>query len=170
MAILNSPTDIGPGSAPARCQIQALILAISLAISIMIPADSTNPQSNSPVPATQALQESLKQEVSHAIARLTSPELEARKARRRALQQKGYADILFHLLQRDGLWGLFSYVRLSSQLEYSLPQNTLNTYLPLIYSPVRRDSSVWGFTGAPSGPMAVPLYEDRSFPEDPWQR
>lgn len=165
---MNSPRDIGYGSPHARRRTSALLLAICLGLAISV--HLTHTQSNPTFPASERLQDSLRNEVSAAIARLTSPELEARKARRRALQQKGYADILFHVLRRDGLWGLFSYFRLSSQLEYSLPQNTLYIYLPVKTSPTRRDSSVWGFTGAPSGPMAVPLNEDRSFPEDPWRR
>ena len=165
---MNSLKDIGHGSPHARRRTLTLLLALCLGVAITF--ESTRTQINPLIPASERLQDSLRNQVSAAIARLTSPELEARKARRRALQQRGYADILFHVLRRDGLWGLLSYVRLSSQLEYALPQNTLNTYLPLTYSPARRDSSKWGFTGPPSGLMAVPLYEDRSFPEDPWRR
>ncbi len=112
-------------------------------------------------------QDSLAAAVRTAIAHMTSPELEERKARRRALQQHGYASVLSQTLRSDGLWALVMYARVSLQLEYSLPRNTLYVYVP-IRQPAPRDSTGGHFATFGGGPIAVPLREDRSFPEDPW--
>jgi hypothetical protein len=113
--------------------------------------------------------EQRREDVRRAIQSISTPELEARKARRRLMQQRGYADILHHVLRRDGLSALISSARLTSQLEYSLPRNTLMLYIPVRRPPVR-DSTLPPFYSFSSGPMGVPLPEDRSFPEDPWKR
>ncbi len=116
-----------------------------------------------------AHQDSLVAAVRAAMAGMTTPELEQRKARRRLLQQNGYTSILSHTVRYDGLWALIEYSRVSLQLEYSLPRNTLFVYVPVRQPPEsRREGS--HFQTFRSGPMAVPLIEDRSFPEDPWKR
>ena len=101
--------------------------------------------------------------------RLTTPELEKRVAARRAMQQKGYADILFHTLRNDGFWGIIASARSHLQLEYSLPREPLIIYVP-IRQPEQRGPRLPGFTGAPSPPAAIPLFENRVFPEDPWAK
>ncbi len=113
-------------------------------------------------------QDSLAAAVRSAIAGMTTPELEARKARRRLLQQHGYVSILSQTLRADGLLALIMYTRVSLQLEYSLPRNTLYVYVP-VRQPAVRDSTGRRFHTFRSGPIAVPLNEDRSFPEDPWK-
>lgn len=115
-----------------------------------------------------AHQDSLAAAVRNAIAGMTTPELEARRARRRTLQQEGYASLLSHALRSDGLWALVTYSRVSLQMEYSLPRTTLYVYVP-IRRPPGRDSTGQRFYTFGSGPMAIPLHEDRSFPEDPWK-
>jgi len=117
-----------------------------------------------------ARQDSLASAVRKAMAGMTTPALEERKARRRTLQQQGYASLLSNTLQQDGLWALITYTRVSLQLEYSLPRNTLFVYVP-VRQPAERDTSAMMRTSAPrSGPVAVPLVEDRTFPEDPWRK
>jgi hypothetical protein len=117
-----------------------------------------------------ARQDSLAAAVRKAMAGMTTPALEERKARRRVLQQQSYASLLSNTLQQDGLWALITYTRMSLQLEYSLPRNTLVVYVP-VRQPAQRDSSaMMRTTGAPSGPVTVPLFEDRTFPEDPWRK
>jgi hypothetical protein len=116
-----------------------------------------------------ARQDSLEQAVRTAMARMTTPELEQRRARRRLLQQEGYVSVLAEALRSDGLQALITYTRVSLQLEYSLPRNTLFVYVP-VRQPPGRDTTGTHFYSYHSGPFAVPLYEDRSFPEDPWKK
>jgi hypothetical protein len=117
-----------------------------------------------------AHQDSLAAAVREAMAGMTTPALEERKARRRALQRQGYASLLSHTLEQDGLWALITYTRVSLQQEYSLPRNTLVVYVPVRQPPERDTSAMMRTTAPRSGPVAVPLVEDRSFPEDPWKK
>jgi hypothetical protein len=98
---------------------------------------------------------------------LTSPELEARKYRRRQLQQQGYAEVLQALLEGDGVSALMSWLRTTLQLEYSLPHRPLYVY---VRPPeTRRDTSLAGrMMSSSGGYIQIPLREDRSFPVDPW--
>lgn len=138
-----------------------LLLPLSLTV-----ADDTSRPPDSLADGTRL--DSLAAAVRDAVAGMTTPELEQRKARRRQLQQHGYASVLSQTLRSDGLWGLIMYTRLSLQLEYSLPRNTLYVYVP-VNRPAARDSTGGHFATFGGGPMAVPLHEDRSFPEDPWK-
>ncbi len=95
-----------------------LCLGLLLPLSLTFAEDSLRPSNN---PARDSRQDSLAAAVRAAIAGMTTPELEERKARRRMLQQHGYASVLSQTLRSDGLWSLIMYTRLSLQLEYSLP-------------------------------------------------
>jgi hypothetical protein len=113
--------------------------------------------------------DSLAQAFRVAAATLSSPEMERRKAMRRELQQKGYADVLRDVLDGDGLSGLLSAVRVKAQIEYSLPHHTLYVYL----SPVpvaRRDSTLPGFFTMGGGPIEFALHDDWTYPADPWEK
>ena len=101
------------------------------------------------------------------LSRLSSKELEARKARRRWVQQRGYTDVLIDVVRRDGLNAIISYLRMVARLELALPQDQLHLYIPVRY-PDRVTPGLPGFTGRPSGPIAVPLHEPKGFPVDPW--
>ena len=114
-------------------------------------------------------EDSLRALMKHQLDRLSSPELEARKARRRWFQQRGYTHVLSEVVRHDGLGAVISYLRLVARLELALPDSRLFLYVP-VQQPRERRSGLPGFTGRPSGPMAVPLREDRGFPVDPWQR
>jgi hypothetical protein len=141
-------------------------LALLLQLVFKMGGDTVRP---TPPSNENASQDSLAHAVRSAMARMTTPELEQRKAHRRLLQQEGYASVLAQTLRSDGLQGLITYTRVSLQLEYSLPRNALYVYVP-VRQPPERDSTGTRFYSYRSGPMAVPLYEDRSFPEDPWRK
>lgn len=104
----------------------------------------------------------------HAVRRMSSPELEARKVHRLALQRRGYAAILHEVLRRDPIAALFTTVRTKAQLDIHLPQNTLYVFVPV--NAPERTSKFQVFSPPASGPMMIPLFEDRSFPEDPWRK
>ncbi len=142
-----------------------LLLGLLLPLSLLFGDDTARVAR---VREESAAQDSLAAAVRAAIAEMTTPEMEARKARRRHLQQQGYASILSQTLRSDGLLALLMYARVSLQLEYSLPRNTLYVYVPIRQS-TPRDSTGGHFATFGGGPMAVPLKEDRSFPEDPWK-
>ncbi len=142
-----------------------LCLSLLLPLVLTTPADVPRAPGSS---VSETHQDSLAAAVRDAIAKMTTPELEKRKARRRLLQQKAYASILSQTLRSDGLWALITYTRVSLQLEYSLPRNTLYVYVP-VRQPSRHDSSGSHFYTFGSGHWAVPLTEDRTFPEDPWK-
>ncbi|MCC6398697.1 MAG: hypothetical protein IT282_16905 [Bacteroidetes bacterium] len=104
----------------------------------------------------------------NAVRRLTSRELEARKLHRLTLQRRGYAAILHDVLRRDALGALFATIRTKAQLDIHLPQNTLYAYIP-VRTP-DHTSQFQVFSPPASGPMKIPLFEDKSFPEDPWRK
>ena len=113
--------------------------------------------------------DSLRAVMREQLSRMSSEELEARKARRRWFQQRGYANILYEVVRRDGLGALLSYLRMVARLELALPQDQIYLYVP-VRQPEPEMPGLPGFTGTPSGPIAVPLSEPREFPADPWQR
>ena len=102
-----------------------------------------------------------------AIRHLTTPELEQRKKNRREFQQRHYAEVLYELTLIDAPGALLASVRSQTQLELQLPSNSLTVTIPVKQPPPPR-LGMPGFTGQPSAPMVVPLFEDRRFPADPW--
>jgi hypothetical protein len=105
-----------------------------------------------------------------AVARLTSPEFEQRKARRLELQRRGYASILRRSCARD-VWGaILALLKMEAQLDYHLPSNTLMTTIWM--DPVPQVQHGPGSLVQPSGPryQQFPLIEDRRFPKDPWRK
>jgi hypothetical protein len=111
--------------------------------------------------------DSLQSAYQQTVSTLTSPELEARKERRRQLQQQGYAEVLHELLAGDGVSALMSWLRIMLQLEYSIPQRPL--YVFVRPPETRPDTSLAGrMLPPPGGPIPLRLNEDRSFPADPW--
>jgi hypothetical protein len=104
-----------------------------------------------------------------ALARLSSPELEHRKAARLELQRRGYAAILHHSLARD-VWGaILAVLKMQAQLDFHLPVNTLVTTVYVQSPGVRKDPSAL-YEPPPSAPAQIPLFEDRRFPRDPWHK
>jgi len=101
------------------------------------------------------------------IRRLTSPELEHRKKNRSEYQQRHYAAILYELAMMDAPGALLASARSQTQLEVQLPSNTLTVVIP-IKQPPPPPPGMPAFTGGPSAPWVIPLFEDRSFPADPW--
>jgi hypothetical protein len=67
------------------------------------------------VPQTQTqkerhwlMEDSLAEAFRNAIANVTTPELEARKEERRAVQRRGYTNVLMDVIAGDGLGSLIS--------------------------------------------------------------
>ena len=112
--------------------------------------------------------DSLAQAYERSLSSLTSPQLEERESLRRSLQQRGYASVVYDLCRNDPLSALLSHLRTAAQLRWFIPHTTLYVYLPVRQPP--QQSRMRGFTGAPSPPIAVPLRDDWSFPEDPWRK
>jgi hypothetical protein len=135
-----------------------LVLAILIGV---LPAPSSAQDFGNP--------DSLRAVIRGELSRLSSDELEARKAKRRWFQQRGYANVLSEVIRRDGLGALIAYLRMVARLELALPQDRLYLYVP-VQQLERQTPGLPGFTGGPSGPMAVPLHEPREFPVDPWQK
>jgi hypothetical protein len=145
--------------------------ALRFFLALLLPAATLLPpaaaaQSPSPQRAPENV-DSLAREVRRAMASLSTPELERRKELRREFQQRGYAEILSARLAGDGTGALLAYLRMALQLEFFLPRNTLYVYLP-VAPPGRTDSAA--YVQRRSAPIAVPLRENRSYPEDPWAR
>jgi hypothetical protein len=95
--------------------------------------------------------------------------LEARKAVRRECQRQHYAEVLYEVTRMDAVGALLAAVRSQAQMEIELPHNTLYTTVPVLQAP-KGATRLPGTTGKPSGPIQIPLYEDRRFPADPWAR
>ena len=102
-----------------------------------------------------------------ALRQLTSPELEMRKKNRREYQQRHYAQVLYELTLIDAPGALLASVRSQTQLELQLPSNSLTVTIP-VKQPPPPPPGMPGFTGQPSPPMVITLFEDRRFPSDPW--
>lgn len=140
-------------------------LLLALALGCLLTAPHTGERHEA---STDEPDDSLAQAFRAAAANLTSPDMERRKMLRRELQQKGYADVLRDVLDGDGLSGLLSAVRVKAQIEYSLPHHTLYVYLrPTAVA--RRDSTLPGFFTMGGGPIEFALYDDWTFPADPWE-
>jgi hypothetical protein len=103
--------------------------------------------------------DSLTQGLAQALRGLTSPELEQRKARRRSLQQRGYATALQAELEGDYLSGLLAIVRAHLQIALHLPHTPLSVFYPVKRPP-----------GWPPLFYEVVLSDDWSFPHDPWRK
>ncbi len=105
-----------------------------------------------------------------AIARLTSPEFEQRKARRLTLQRRGYAAMLHNTLARDAWGAVFALLKMGAQLDFHLPANTLVTtvYIEQPATVARGPASL--AAPPPTKYVQFPLIEDRRFPRDPWNK
>lgn len=105
-----------------------------------------------------------------AIARLTSPEFEQRKARRLALQRRGYSSVLHHALARDAWGAVLALFKMEAQLDYHLPSNTLVTTVYLDQPAVLPRGPASLSAPPPTKYVQFPLIEDRRFPPDPWRK
>jgi hypothetical protein len=105
-----------------------------------------------------------------AIARLTSPEFEQRKARRLELQRRGYASVLHRSLARDAWGAVLSLLKMEAQLDFHLPSNTLVTTVYLDQPPALPRGPASLSAPPPTKYMQFPLIEDRRFPLDPWHK
>jgi hypothetical protein len=73
---------------------------------------------------------------------------------RREFQQRGYSNVLYDVLNQDGLSALFSFIKVNLHIEYSMPHITY-----------------WIFPTYPRiGGPAFPCPDDWSFPENPWKK
>jgi hypothetical protein len=105
-----------------------------------------------------------------AVARLTSPEFEQRKARRLQLQRRGYAAMLHSTVARDPWGAVLALLKMKAQLDYHLPSNTLLTTVYL-EQPATRSRGPASLSAPPAMKyVQFPLVEDRRFPKDPWHK
>ena len=117
----------------------------------------------------EVFSDSLAREFRVSLRRFKTVELAKRVAARRAIQRNGYCRILAGVIQHDALGALFSYIRMRLFLDFSLPQDQLVVCIPSQYR-VETIPGVPPVVGAPNAMTVVPLYEDRSFPPDPWKK
>jgi hypothetical protein len=150
-----------------------LIRSFIIGIILLLPWQAGKQPSRSdgaPFETSRAL-DSAAASLRRSYAGLSSPELVHRTALRREVQQRGYVSVFHDLLAGDGIGALISFLRLNAQLDFHLPHNTL-----VVYARVKQpELQTWekrlpGTTGAPGPPVAIPLYEDLSFPIDPWSK
>jgi hypothetical protein len=113
--------------------------------------------------------DSLARAYREAIRTFKTVELEQRMAARRAIQRSGYCHTLAGVIRRNGLDALLSYIRMRLHLEFFLPQDQLVVYYPSQYK-VEKIPGVPGFASAPNATTVVPVFEDRTFPADPWKK
>lgn len=150
----------------SRRHLQSVSAAIALALLGAVPNRVAPSGTQDPASLNRAV-DSLALAYQREIGALSSPALEERMSRRRSLQKQGYAEVLHELLARDATSALLSWLRLTAQLEYSIPRHPLALYVRSLES--RRDTSLAGRLLASAAPMVmIPLQEDRSFPRNPW--
>lgn len=146
----------------ALCPCRTILLAATLCTATQVQA--RQPESTAtPAGAADSLQSAYFRE----LATLSSPQLEERKTRRRALQRQGYTEVLHEVIAGDGLAALMSWLRLTLQLEYSIARYPLFAYAR--GPETRRDTTLSGLLlPASRGLVKLPLVDDRSFPINPW--
>jgi hypothetical protein len=139
-----------------------LVLAASPALPA--PAEA---QQREPVEEFRA--DSMARAYREAARTVTTPELERRIAARRAVQRSGYCTTLAAVIRHNALDALLSYIRMRLHLDFSLPHDQLFAYIPSQYK-VGPTPGIPPVVGVPNAMTVVPLYEDRSFPPDPWKK
>jgi hypothetical protein len=90
------------------------------------------------------------------IAKLTSPALEQRKRIRRDMQRSGYATVLSDVLAADSFSAIIAFIRMKLQIEYSISHRPVSLRIKV----ERGEGKVW----------SIPLSDDWSFPENPWEK
>jgi hypothetical protein len=106
------------------------------------------------VPSTMEIIDSLQRIYREGVARELEPLVARRLEQRRVEQRKIYGMVLEDALRDDALGSLFTYLRGSLLMEFTLPDDTL-----------------WIVPPNPSLAVpGVPILEDREFPKDPWRR
>ena len=138
-------------------------------LAVVVSADSVPPQTALPAEVSALLSDSLSARLRVQLDTLTSPAMEARKAERRTLQQRGYADVLAAVLDDDGVGAFLSLARMNAQIEYTMSHRTLFVFGAVAPSDSSRQLPPFLFTYK-SGPWQLPLSDDWSMPEDPWKR
>lgn len=108
-------------------------------------------------------------EIRRAVKAMTHPELERRKARLRAIQQRGFATTTQWILEQDPVSALGTALRMALQIELHLPHRPVTVFIP-VRQPPPPSLRLPGFTGGPSPPVPVELFMDWTFPRDPWER
>lgn len=102
-----------------------------------------------------------------AVASLSSPELERRKAERRRLQKRGYCTVVQACGESDALSAVLALLRTHAQLAIHLPHTPLAVHVPIQHTPSWTDS-LTPFVTYGGGYYSFTLTEDWSFPDDPW--
>ena len=139
-----------------------LLLAALIAFTLSNDAGTSSPEVDS------ALSESARAEFRRHLDSLTTPALEARKAARREVQRRGYANVLADVLSDDGVGSVLSLSRMNAELEYTISHHPLSIYVPIVPSESSRALPPWFFTYK-SGPLNIKLHDDWSMPENPWK-
>jgi hypothetical protein len=88
------------------------------------------------------------------IDEMAPPGYKKQKEIRRNFQQKGYTNILYDVLNQDGLSALISFLKVNLHIEYSMNHKTY-----WIFPPIPRN-----------GDPGIPFPDDWSFPPDPWRK
>ena len=99
---------------------------------------------------------------------LHSPELYRRNIARRRLQQLGYAGTRNALFLGRGLDALLPYVKMELLLTFSLPHDQLFIYVKTTTPEQKVPPTLPDFMTFGSKTVAIPLQEDWTFPENPW--
>ena len=103
------------------------------------------------------------------LASISSPALEARKAARLKVQKAGYANVLADALDGDGLGAFLSMTRMNAQVEFTISHRQLSIQVPIAPPKSSLTPPPYVFIYK-SAPWEIPLLDDWSMPEDPWNR
>jgi hypothetical protein len=90
------------------------------------------------------------------LDKMTPAGLMEQQQKRKTFQRKGYANMVYEILGRDGLGALFSFIRTRLHVEYSMAHKIYWIVPPM----VTMGSVIPG----------VPFPDVWSFPEDPWSK
>jgi len=102
------------------------------------------------------------------LRHLHSPELYRRNIARRRLQQSGYVGTLNALFLGRGLDALLPYVKMEFLLTFFLPHDQLYVYVKTTTPEQKGPPTSPDFMTFGSKTVAIPLQEDWTFPENPW--
>jgi hypothetical protein len=103
------------------------------------------------------------------LRNITSPELERRNAARRRVQKLGYVGTQQAMYFGGGLDALLPYIKMELHLTFFLPHDQIYVYFRPASPPAGEKPAVPGFLTFGNAPIAIPLYEDWTFPENLWE-
>jgi hypothetical protein len=121
-----------------------------------------------------ALDDSLMRQLGRELAKVTTEEVQKRKAVRRTFQRRGYQNVLMEFLRGDSVGSLLAFLKMNLHLEFFLPHGTIYIYqyfeklyvsVPVVFR--YEDGTELTFE---TKKVKLAIKEDWKLPSDPWKK